>query len=97
MELRIFPSNSGNCDVDDPDENSVNHIWDIPLHFSQEENFSSGTIEINIVVVGEKGSEGATASTIWSRLVNPQGRWLQNFDVWRFIYQLMWSHHYCAN
>jgi hypothetical protein len=60
--------------LDDPDENSANRLSEIPLRFSQEEHFGDSTIERGSVAVSEEGSEGATASTVFSQLVNPHGR-----------------------
>lgn len=60
--------------LNDPDENSANRLSEIPLRFSQEENFGDSTIERVSVAVSEEGSEGATASTVFSQLVNPHGR-----------------------
>jgi len=60
--------------LNDPDENSANRLSEIPLRFSQEENIGDSTIERVSVAVSEEGSEGATASTVFSQLVNPHGR-----------------------
>jgi serine/threonine protein kinase len=59
--------------LDDPDENSANRISEIPLRFSQPEHFGNSTIERGSVA-SEEGSEGATASAVFSQLVNPHGR-----------------------
>lgn len=59
--------------LDDPDENSANRIAEIPLRFSQPEHFDNSTIE-RVSAASEEGSEGATASTVFSQLVNPHGR-----------------------
>ena len=50
--------------LDDPDENSSNHIAEIPLHFSQPEHSDNSTIEA-VSAASEEGPEGAIASTIF--------------------------------
>ena len=58
---------------DDPDENSTNHIADIPLCYPEPEPF--GTIVIGRGVGGSDNDlEDATTSAVFSQLVNPRGR-----------------------
>ena len=42
--------------LDDPNEISANHLSEIPLRFSEEENFGDNTIERRSDVVSEEGS-----------------------------------------
>ncbi|XP_057846554.1 receptor-like protein kinase THESEUS 1 [Cryptomeria japonica] len=54
----------------DPDENSTNHIAEIPLRYTQPEPFDTSIID--------RGSDDdladATTSAVFSQLVNPRGR-----------------------
>eukprot|EP01018_Ginkgo_biloba_P021941 Gb_02717 [translate_table: standard] len=57
----------------DPDENSTNHIAELPLRYTQPEPFDTSIIDR-----GNAGSDDdlqdATTSAVFSQLVNPRGR-----------------------
>ena len=57
----------------DPDENSTNHIANIPLCCPETEPFDTSVIRRG---VGESDNdlEDATKSVVFSQLVNPRGR-----------------------
>lgn len=57
----------------DPDENSTNHIADIPLHCPEPEPFDTSVIGRG-VGGSDDDLEDATTSAVFSQLVNPRGR-----------------------
>lgn len=60
----------------DLDDDSHNKIMDVPVRLAAQQQWDSGVVEVHSLtsLASEGDSEDATASAIFSQLINPQGR-----------------------